>query len=292
MTTRRALVIGGSLGGLIAAHLLRSTGWDATVFERNDEELASRGVGLGTHPQLIAILKRAGDRFRRDDGDQADAGGLPRRKRQDFDRAADGAHAQRLVAALPRFARCAAGANLPARQKTRSRRTGRAGRHRDLCRRHARARRSSGRGRRRPLDGARAILAGSRARLRRLCRLARLDRRSRRAARAVARDGRSLCVLPARGRAIDQLCGAGARQRHRGRPPRLQHRLVPAGGSRRARRYLHRRRRPPPCRGHSAAADPARCDRPHQSRRQGRHRAADRRDFCARRRRSFSRSTI
>jgi 2-polyprenyl-6-methoxyphenol hydroxylase-like FAD-dependent oxidoreductase len=33
------------------------------VFERNDEELASRGVGLGTHPQLIAILRRAGIAF-------------------------------------------------------------------------------------------------------------------------------------------------------------------------------------------------------------------------------------
>jgi 2-polyprenyl-6-methoxyphenol hydroxylase-like FAD-dependent oxidoreductase len=61
--TGRALVIGGSLGGLIAAHLLRSTGWDAVVFERNDEELASRGVGLGTHPQLIGVLKRAGIEF-------------------------------------------------------------------------------------------------------------------------------------------------------------------------------------------------------------------------------------
>jgi 2-polyprenyl-6-methoxyphenol hydroxylase-like FAD-dependent oxidoreductase len=60
---RRALVIGGSLGGLIMAHLLRGADWDATVFERNDEELASRGVGLGTHPQLIAILKRAGVDF-------------------------------------------------------------------------------------------------------------------------------------------------------------------------------------------------------------------------------------
>ena len=50
-------------GGLMVAHLLRSIGWDAAVFERNDEELASRGVGLGTHPQLIAILKRAGVAF-------------------------------------------------------------------------------------------------------------------------------------------------------------------------------------------------------------------------------------
>jgi len=63
MTERRALVIGGSLGGLVVAQLLRSTGWDAAVFERNEEELNSRGVGLGTHPQLIAILRRAGVAF-------------------------------------------------------------------------------------------------------------------------------------------------------------------------------------------------------------------------------------
>jgi 2-polyprenyl-6-methoxyphenol hydroxylase-like FAD-dependent oxidoreductase len=60
---RRALIVGGSLGGLMVAHLLRSIGWDAVVFERNEEELASRGVGLGTHPQLIAVLKRAGVDF-------------------------------------------------------------------------------------------------------------------------------------------------------------------------------------------------------------------------------------
>jgi 2-polyprenyl-6-methoxyphenol hydroxylase-like FAD-dependent oxidoreductase len=59
----RALVIGGSLGGLITAHLLRGIGWDAFVFERNREELAGRGVGLGTHPQLIRILQSAGIAF-------------------------------------------------------------------------------------------------------------------------------------------------------------------------------------------------------------------------------------
>ncbi len=63
MTRRRALVIGGSLGGLVAAHMLRNRGWSVTVCERNTEELASRGVGLGTHPQLIAILRRAGIDF-------------------------------------------------------------------------------------------------------------------------------------------------------------------------------------------------------------------------------------
>src|SRR3974390_3589687 len=61
--TRRALVIGGALGGLLAAHLLRHAGWQAMVFERNDETLPGRGVGLGTHPQLIAALRRAGIAF-------------------------------------------------------------------------------------------------------------------------------------------------------------------------------------------------------------------------------------
>jgi 2-polyprenyl-6-methoxyphenol hydroxylase-like FAD-dependent oxidoreductase len=60
---RRALVIGGSLGGLFAAHLLRSAGWDAVVFERNPEDLTGRGAGLSTHPQLIDVLRRVGVDF-------------------------------------------------------------------------------------------------------------------------------------------------------------------------------------------------------------------------------------
>src|SRR3974390_3319276 len=63
MIQPRALIVGGSLCGLMAAHLLRGAGFDATVFERNDTVLASRGVGIGTHPQLIAILQRAGVAF-------------------------------------------------------------------------------------------------------------------------------------------------------------------------------------------------------------------------------------
>jgi 2-polyprenyl-6-methoxyphenol hydroxylase-like FAD-dependent oxidoreductase len=57
------LVIGGSLGGLLAAHLLRSAGWDATVFERNPEDLTGRGAGISTHPELIDILQRLGIAF-------------------------------------------------------------------------------------------------------------------------------------------------------------------------------------------------------------------------------------
>jgi 2-polyprenyl-6-methoxyphenol hydroxylase-like FAD-dependent oxidoreductase len=57
--SQRALIIGGSLGGLLAAHLLRAGGWHAVIFERNEEELA----GLGTLPQLIAVLRRVGIAF-------------------------------------------------------------------------------------------------------------------------------------------------------------------------------------------------------------------------------------
>src|SRR4029077_14145547 len=62
-SARRALVIGGSLGGLPAAHLLRSEGWDVRVFERNPEDLTGRGAGLSTHPQLLDILQRIGIDF-------------------------------------------------------------------------------------------------------------------------------------------------------------------------------------------------------------------------------------
>jgi 2-polyprenyl-6-methoxyphenol hydroxylase-like FAD-dependent oxidoreductase len=60
---KRALIVGGSLGGLIAAHLLRSVGWDAVVYERNAEDLISRGAGIGTHQHLIDILRRVGIAF-------------------------------------------------------------------------------------------------------------------------------------------------------------------------------------------------------------------------------------
>jgi 2-polyprenyl-6-methoxyphenol hydroxylase-like FAD-dependent oxidoreductase len=63
MAKSRALIIGGSVGGLFAAHLLRSIGWDAVVFERNPEELTGRGAGISTHPQLHDIMRRLGIPF-------------------------------------------------------------------------------------------------------------------------------------------------------------------------------------------------------------------------------------
>ena len=63
MAKQRALIIGGSVGGLFAANMLRSIGWDAQVFERNAEELSGRGAGISTHPQLHAVTKRLGIPF-------------------------------------------------------------------------------------------------------------------------------------------------------------------------------------------------------------------------------------
>ena len=63
MAKQRALVIGGSVGGLFAANLMRSIGWDADVFERNPEELTGRGAGISTHPQLHDVTRRLGVPF-------------------------------------------------------------------------------------------------------------------------------------------------------------------------------------------------------------------------------------
>lgn len=60
MTAPRALVIGGSLGGLLAANTLRAVGWEVAVFERSVQALRSRGGGLVLHPEVLAALRFAG----------------------------------------------------------------------------------------------------------------------------------------------------------------------------------------------------------------------------------------
>ena len=56
----KALVIGGSLGGLFAANLLRDLGWEVDVYERVGDDLAARGAGIGTHAELVAVLAGLG----------------------------------------------------------------------------------------------------------------------------------------------------------------------------------------------------------------------------------------
>jgi 2-polyprenyl-6-methoxyphenol hydroxylase-like FAD-dependent oxidoreductase len=58
--TRRAIVIGGSMGGLFAASLLRRIGWRTDLFERNETELFGRGAGIVTHDDLLQSLRLAG----------------------------------------------------------------------------------------------------------------------------------------------------------------------------------------------------------------------------------------
>ncbi len=57
---RKALVVGGSLGGLFAANLLSRAGWDVEVFERAGVALAGRGAGIITHGELFDAMRRAG----------------------------------------------------------------------------------------------------------------------------------------------------------------------------------------------------------------------------------------
>ncbi|HDR9882297.1 TPA: FAD-dependent oxidoreductase [Burkholderia cenocepacia] len=57
---RKAVIVGGSLGGLFAANLLLRSNWDVTVLERVPDELAGRGAGIVTHPELLDALTAAG----------------------------------------------------------------------------------------------------------------------------------------------------------------------------------------------------------------------------------------
>ena len=52
----RVAVVGGSLGGLTAALLLRELGHDVTIFERSGAELEQRGAGIGFLPASYRYL--------------------------------------------------------------------------------------------------------------------------------------------------------------------------------------------------------------------------------------------
>jgi 2-polyprenyl-6-methoxyphenol hydroxylase-like FAD-dependent oxidoreductase len=56
----RAVIIGGSLGGLFAGNLLNDLGWEVDIYERVPDDLASRGAGIGTHEELLSVLAKLG----------------------------------------------------------------------------------------------------------------------------------------------------------------------------------------------------------------------------------------
>ncbi len=56
----RAVIVGGSLSGLLAGLLLRQNGWAVDIYERVESELAGRGAGIVAQPELIDRLRRLG----------------------------------------------------------------------------------------------------------------------------------------------------------------------------------------------------------------------------------------
>ena len=55
-TAGRAVVVGGSLGGLHAAVVLLSEGWDVDVYERSPRLLDGAGAGIVAHRTLLRII--------------------------------------------------------------------------------------------------------------------------------------------------------------------------------------------------------------------------------------------
>jgi 2-polyprenyl-6-methoxyphenol hydroxylase-like FAD-dependent oxidoreductase len=57
----RAIIVGGSLGGLFAANMLRQVcGWDVDLYERVENDLAARGAGIATHDEMFEIMRKLG----------------------------------------------------------------------------------------------------------------------------------------------------------------------------------------------------------------------------------------
>jgi 2-polyprenyl-6-methoxyphenol hydroxylase-like FAD-dependent oxidoreductase len=56
----RAIVIGGSMSGLLSALLLRRAGWNVDIFERVESELSGRGAGIVAQQELIERLRALG----------------------------------------------------------------------------------------------------------------------------------------------------------------------------------------------------------------------------------------
>jgi 2,6-dihydroxypyridine 3-monooxygenase len=58
----RALVLGGSIGGLTAALLLRDLGFAVTMFERTPTELDGRGGGIVLQPDTMRWFREHSQR--------------------------------------------------------------------------------------------------------------------------------------------------------------------------------------------------------------------------------------
>jgi 2-polyprenyl-6-methoxyphenol hydroxylase-like FAD-dependent oxidoreductase len=57
---RRAIIIGGSMSGLLSGLLLRRAGWTVDIYERVESELSGRGAGIVAQAELIERLRKLG----------------------------------------------------------------------------------------------------------------------------------------------------------------------------------------------------------------------------------------
>jgi 2-polyprenyl-6-methoxyphenol hydroxylase-like FAD-dependent oxidoreductase len=65
---KKAIVVGGSMAGLLAGNMLIRQGWAVEVLERSREGLEARGAGIVPQRSLLAALARAGVTIRADIG--------------------------------------------------------------------------------------------------------------------------------------------------------------------------------------------------------------------------------
>ena len=57
---KKAIVVGGSMAGMLAGNMLIRQGWDVEILERSREGLEARGAGIVPQRSLLAALARAG----------------------------------------------------------------------------------------------------------------------------------------------------------------------------------------------------------------------------------------
>lgn len=57
MQGKRAVIVGGSVGGLFAGNFLVKHGWTVDILEQAQQNLASRGTGIARHDELEEIFK-------------------------------------------------------------------------------------------------------------------------------------------------------------------------------------------------------------------------------------------
>ena len=57
---KRAIIVGGSMSGLLSGLLLRRAGWAVDIYERVESELSGRGAGIVAQHELIERLRKLG----------------------------------------------------------------------------------------------------------------------------------------------------------------------------------------------------------------------------------------